>query len=182
METVVSNKTNWYTLRVANTKENRIKEVLPSIEGYDKYISQVLVPHEKIVKIKDGKKIFSEKNLLPGYVLIEFKTTYLDPDFIKNVETIKYVSGFLKTSTKELISLRRNEIQNIIGSIEEIDEKVSLPVIGEDVMIIDGPFKGFKGNITKLEIDKQTVDVNVKVFGRDTSVSLNLIQIEKESN
>lgn len=181
METKVKvEKTNWYTLRVANNKENKIKELISMVENFDKVVNQVLVPQEKIVKLKNGKKIILSKNLLPGYILIEFKTSTPDPDVVKGIETTKYVSGFLKTPEKQLISLRKNELMSIIGNIESSEESTNYPVVGEDIMVIDGPFKGFKGVIHKTDESKKTVDVIVKVFGRDTPLTLNIGQVDKK--
>jgi len=173
-------KTNWYTLRVANGKENKIKELISMVDNYDQVVNQVLVPQEKVVKLKDGKKIILTKNLLPGYILIEFKTPNPDPDVVKDIESTKYVSGFLKTPEKQLISLRKNELMSIIGNIESSEEMTDLPVIGEEVIAIDGPFKGFKGTVSKVDGNKKIVDLNVKVFGRDTPISLNIAQIDRK--
>lgn len=183
METVTSvknEKTNWYTLRVANGKENKIKESITRLDNYEKFVSQVLIPQEKIIKLKDGKKTILNKNLLPGYILVEFKTTNVDPDLIKEIETIKYCSGFLKSSDRKIIPLRRSELESIIGKIEDTNESVKLPVEGEIVIVIDGPFKGFKGTISKIDPIKNLVEVLVKVFGRDNIVSLQISQIDKE--
>jgi transcriptional antiterminator NusG len=177
--TITSEKTNWYTLRIANNKENKIKELISMVDNFDKYVNQVLVPQEKVIKVKDGKKIILTKNLLPGYALVEFKVPNPDPDLIKDIETTKYVSGFLKSADKKLIPLRKNELMSIIGNIEENEASVELPIVGEPVMVIDGPFKGFKGVINKIDSVKKQVDVVVKVFGRDTPLTLNLEQIDK---
>lgn len=181
METKVKvEKTNWFTLRVANNKENKIKEMISMVDNFDKVVSQVLVPQEKVVKLKDGKKVVVNKNLLPGYILIEFKTPNPDPDVIKAIETTKYVSGFLKTSEKQLICLRKNELMSIIGNIESNEGVTDLPMVGEEIMVIDGPFNGFKGVVSKVDDNKKMVDVNVKVFGRDTPLTLSVGQIDKK--
>jgi transcriptional antiterminator NusG len=173
-------KTNWYTLRVANNKENKIKELISMVDNFDDVVNQILVPQEKVVKLKDGKKVIMSKNLLPGYILIEFKTSTPNPDVIKAIETTKYVSGFLKTSDKQLIPLRKNELMSIIGTMESSEESTDLPLVGEEVMVIDGPFKGFNGIVSKVDENKKIIDLNVKVFGRDTPLTLNIGQIDKK--
>ncbi len=181
METKVKvEKTNWYTLRVANNKENKIKEMISMVDNFDKVVNQVLVPQEKVVKLKEGKKIIMSKNLLPGYILIEFKTPNPDPDVVKGIETTKYVSGFLKTPEKQLIPLRKNELMSIIGNIENSEESTNYLVVGEEVVVTDGPFKGFNGVISKADESKKSVDVIVKVFGRETSLTLNIGQVDKK--
>lgn len=174
-------KTNWYTLRIANGKENKVKELISGVDNYDRYVTQVLVPQEKVVKLQDGKKKILTKNLLPGYALIEFNTDNPDPDLIKDIETTKYCSGFLKDSNKRLIPLRSNELKSIIGNIEESNESVKLPVVGESVLVIDGPFKGFNGVVNKIDSNKNMVEVIVKVFGRESNLSLNVGQIDKQN-
>lgn len=181
METKVKlEKTNWFTLRVANNKENKIKESISMVDNFDKVVNQVLVPQEKVVKLKDGKKVILTKNLLPGYILIEFKTPNPDPDVIKEIESVKYVSGFLKSPEKKLICLRKNELLSIIGNIESNEEVSELPIEGEEIIVIDGPFRGFKGMVNKIDKNKKTVDVSVKVFGRDTFLTLNIDQVDKK--
>jgi transcriptional antiterminator NusG len=181
MSTISNEKTNWYTLRVANAKENKIKEHITMVEGFDKYVSQVLVPQEKVVKIKDNKKIVMTKNLLPGYMLVEFKTDSPNPDVVKEIEMVKYVSGFLKSGDKKLLPLRKSELNSIIGNIEGSQETVNLLIVGESIVVTDGPFKGFNGFIDKIDHSKNSVDIIVKVFDRNTPLSLNLEQIEKRS-
>ena len=178
---IKGDKTNWYTLRIANGKENKVKELISYLDNYDKHVVQILVPQEKVVKLKDGKKMILTKNLLPGYILIEFSSDNPDPDLIKDIETTKYCSGFLKTSDKKLISLRKNELQSIIGNIEDSVESVKLPVVGENVIVTDGPFKGFRGIVEKIDPNKKLVEVIVKVFGRETNISLNVGQIDKQN-
>lgn len=178
---VKSDKTNWYTLRIANGKENKVKELISYLDNYDKNVVQILVPQEKVVKLKDGKKTILNKNLLPGYVLVEFNSGNPDPDLIKDIETTKYCSGFLKTSDKKLIPLKSNELKSIIGNIEESVESLKLPIEGENVIVTDGPFKGFNGIVSKIDPNKKLVEVIVKVFGRDTTISLNVGQIDKKN-
>jgi len=177
--TVTTEKTNWYTLRVANAKENKVKELISMVDDFDTWVNQVLIPQEKVIKLKDNKKTIVTKNLLPGYILIEFKTNNPNPDLIKDIETTKYVSGFLKSTDKKLIPLRKSELNSIIGNIEESKESLNLPVIGENILVIDGPFKTFNGIVKKIDSDKNLVDVIVKVFGRETALTLTLEQIDK---
>lgn len=178
--TIRQEKTNWYTLRVASNKENKIKELISMVDNYDETVNQVLIPQEKSVRLKDGKKYITTKNLLPGYILIEFKTSNPNPDVVKAIETTKYVSGFLKTSEKHLIPLRKNELLSIIGNIENSEESIKLPVVGEEIIVTDGAFKGFNGIVKKVDEIRDNVDIIVKVFGRETDLTLNLTQIEKK--
>jgi transcriptional antiterminator NusG len=90
------------------------------------------------------------------------------------------VSGFLKSSDKKLIPLRQNELMSIVGNMESSEESTEMPIVGEEVIVIDGPFKGFKGTINKVDLNKKMVDLSVKVFGRDTHLTLNIGQIDKK--
>ncbi len=176
--------TQWYTLRCMSGKENSIKDYLPHLEEYTKHIEEVLIPQEKTIQVRQGKKVVVNRNLLPGYILVKFKKSPPDPDFVKSVEKITYVSAFLKENGKDgkLIPLRENELNNILGNIELSQERIKGFQIDDHIIITDGPFATFKGAITDLFPDKQKVKVIVKIFGRDTSMDLSYNQIEKQNN
>jgi transcriptional antiterminator NusG len=173
--------TNWYTLRVLSGKENKVKEYLPHVEGYEKQIEEVLIPQEKTIQLRNNKKIVVTKNLLPGYILVKFKKTP-DPDFVKLVEKSNFVSAFLRENGKtgRPIPLKENEFNNIVGNVELSKEKVKGYVVGDNIVVTDGPFSTFKGNITEIYQEKKRLKVTVKIFGRDTPVELGFNQVEKD--
>ena len=148
--------------------------------GLTDYVSQVLIPTEKVYQIRKGKKISKERNYFPGYVLIEAQLTGEIPHIIKNVPG---VLGFLG-SQGEPVPLRQVEVNRILGKVDELaelGEEMSVPfMIGETVTVVDGPFNSFNGVIEEINEEKKKLKVMVKIFGRKTPVELSFMQVEKE--
>ena len=146
------------------------------------YISQVLVPTEKVVQVKDGKKIAKDKVYFPGYIMIEANLTGEIPHIIKSIPG---VIGFLgETKGGDAVPLRQSEVNRMLGKVDElsVDENanVAIPFTkGETVKVIDGPFNGFDGTIEKINEEKRKLEVMVKIFGRKTPLELSYMQVEK---
>jgi transcription termination/antitermination protein NusG len=176
----------WYVLRAIGGKEKKVKEVIESeVERLklSDYISQVLIPTEKIYQIRNGKKISKERSFFPGYVIIEAALVGEIPHILKNLPN---VIGFLGTKGDEVPTpLRGSEINRILGKVDELaagDEELNVPfVIGESVKVIDGPFNSFTGVIEEVNEEKKKLKVMVKIFGRKTPLELSFMQVEKES-
>ena len=171
--------TDWYTLRVLSGKENSIKDFLPHVEGYEKSVEDILIPNEKTIRLRGKKKIVVNKNLLPGDIFVKFKTSPPNPDFVKLVEQTKFVSSFLVDSNKKPIPLTEEEFNKIVGNVEQSNKKVQELGKGEEIIVIEGPFEKFKGTVLEVDKEKQKLKVIVKVFGRDTTLDLNLEQVER---
>ncbi|HRF75933.1 MAG TPA: transcription termination/antitermination protein NusG [Chitinophagales bacterium] len=176
----------WYVLRVISGKERKLRDYIEQHVkrlGWDTIVSQILVPTEKIYKIKNGKKVIHEKNSLPGYILIEATEGKMTPEMMQTITGITSVIDFL--GKEQPIALRRNEVNRILGKMDEMSEEgtsMNEPfIIGETVKIIDGPFNEFLGNVDEVHEDKKKVKVIVKIFGRKTPVELNFAQVEKVS-
>lgn len=176
----------WYVLRVISGKERKLKEYIElqvKRLGWDQIVSQILVPTEKIYKIKNGKKVIHEKNSLPGYILIEATEGKMTPEMLQSITGITGIIDFLGKGAP--IALRRNEVNRILGKMDEMSEEgtsMNEPfIIGETVKIVDGPFNEFLGNVDEVHEDKKKVKVIVKIFGRKTPVELNFAQVEKVS-
>ncbi len=176
----------WYVLRVISGKERKLRDYIEQHVtrlGWDAIVSQILVPTEKIYKIKNGKKVIHEKNSLPGYILIEATEGKMTPEMMQTITGITSVIDFL--GKEHPIALRRNEVNRILGKMDEMSEEgasMNEPfIIGETVKIIDGPFNEFLGNVDEVHEDKKKVKVIVKIFGRKTPVELNFAQVEKVS-
>ena len=187
----------WYVLRAAGGKEKKAKEYLEKeIErcGLQDLVSQVLVPTEKVYKIRDGKRVCTERLFYPGYVLIEAELTGELQYIIRN--EVPHMSGFLtekrdvkrgngKAQEEKIpIPLRDDEVKRILG---EQDEKAVTDAetvvdykIGDAVKITDGPFNGFDGTVEEVLEDKKKLKVMVKIFGRKTILELNFVQVVKE--
>jgi transcriptional antiterminator NusG len=176
----------WYVVRAVSGKEKKVKEYIESeikALGLEDYVSQVLIPTEKIYQIRNGKKVSKERNYFPGYVLIEANLVGEVPHVIKNITN---VIGFLGAEKQgEPIPLRIQEVNRILGKVDELavsDEELNIPyIIGETVKVIDGPFNSFHGVIEEINEDKKKLKVMVKIFGRKTPVELGYMQVEKES-
>lgn len=175
----------WYIVRAISGKEKKVKEL---IEGevirnnLGEYIAQILIPAEKIYQVRNGKKISKEKNLFPGYVMIEASLVGEVPHVIKNVNG---VIGFLGAEKGgDPVPLRLSEVNRILGKVDELtesDEEVNIPfVVGEVVKVTDGPFNSFSGIIEEINEDKKKLKVMVKIFGRKTPLELGFMQVEKE--
>lgn len=173
----------WYVVRAISGKEKKVKEYLESeinrLNLHD-YISQVLIPTEKVYSVRKGKKISKERNYLPGYVLIEAILMGEIPHIIKNIPN---VLGFLG-SKGEPIPMRQSEVNRILGKVDELteqDEEMNDPfIVGESVKVIDGPFNSFSGIIEEVNDEKKKLKVMVKIFGRKTPLELSFMQVEKE--
>ncbi len=173
----------WYVVRAISGKEKRVKEYLESEIsrlGIQDYISQVLIPTEKVYQIRKGKKISKERNYFPGYVLVEAELTGEIPHIIRNIPD---VLGFLGTRG-EADPLRPAEVKRILGKVDELaeqDEEMNIPfIVGETVTVIDGPFNSFSGVIEEINEEKKKLKVMVKIFGRKTPLELGFMQVEKE--
>jgi transcription termination/antitermination protein NusG len=175
----------WYVLRVISGKERKLKEYIDmeiSRSGWDQVITQVLVPTEKVYKIKNGKRVIQERNFYPGYIMIEAIPVGLSGEMISTIRNMTGVIHFLGKETP--IPLRKSEVNRILGKVDEMQEEgtsMNEPfILGETVKIIDGPFNDFLGNIEEIHEEKKKLKVNVKIFGRKTPVELNFMQVEKQ--
>jgi transcriptional antiterminator NusG len=177
----------WYVLRVISGKEKKIKIYLETEVEREKlqdYITQVLIPSEKIYEMRNGKKRVRERNFFPGYVLVEADLTHGEASHVVN--SIPGVIGFLGEgagTSRVPVALREKEINRIMGKVEEVDEfeeKLGTPfIIGESIKVMDGPFNGFDGVIEEVFEERKKLNVMVKIFGRNTPVELNYMQVEK---
>lgn len=173
----------WYVVRAISGKEKKVKEQIESEIAHlkmEEYVSQVLIPTEKIYQIRNGKKISKERSFFPGYVLIEAALIGEIPHILRNIPN---VLGFLGTSG-EATPLRLSEVNRILGKVDELaesDEEINVPyIVGETVKVIDGPFNSFSGIIEEVNEEKKKLKVSVKIFGRKTPVELSFMQVVKE--
>jgi transcriptional antiterminator NusG len=173
----------WYVVRAVSGQEKKVKANLESelIKGkLTEYVPQILIPMEKVYKIKDGKKVAKERNYFPGYILIQAK---FFGEVQATIKGINGVVGFLGTKDKP-VPLRQSEVNRILGNADEngtIQSEVAEPyIVGEAIKVTDGPFSGFSGVIEEVNDEKKKVKVMVKIFGRRTPLELNYNQVEKE--
>lgn len=175
----------WYVLRSAGGREKKAKEYIENeikrLKLQD-YVSQVLIPTEKIYQVKNGKKISKDRIYYPGYVLIEAALVGEVEHVLRNIPN---VSGFLgEVKGSKPMPLRPAEVNRILGRVDELaegdEENITPFVIGEPVKVTDGPFNGFNGTIEEVNEDKKKLKVMVKIFGRKTLLELGFVQVEKE--
>lgn len=179
-----NNVKKWYVVRAVSGQENKVKNYIEteiSRLGMSDYLSQVLVPTEKVVQIKDGKKTTKERVYFPGYVMVEASLTGEVPHVIKSITG---VIGFLgETKGGEPVPLRESEVNRMLGRVDELAVKVDsgvIPyVVGETVKVVDGPFNGFNGTVENINEEKRKLEVMVKIFGRKTPLELSFMQVEK---
>jgi transcription termination/antitermination protein NusG len=179
-----NNVNKWYVVRAVSGQENKVKAYIETETarlGMADYISQVLVPTEKVVTVRDGKKVAKDKVYFPGYIMIEANLTGEIPHIIKSIPG---VIGFLgETKGGDAVPLRQSEVNRMLGKVDELSvqvDTVAIPfTIGETIKVIDGPFNGFNGTIEKINEEKRKLEVMVKIFGRKTPLELSFMQVEK---
>ena len=174
----------WFVVRAISGKEKKIKQAIESEikrMKLGKFVSQILIPTEKVFQIRAGKKVSKERNFFPGYILVEAVLSGEVPHTIRNVPG---VLGFLGSKNGEPIPLRLSEVNRILGKVDELaesTEKINVPFyVGDTVKIIDGPFNTFTGTIEEVNEDKKKLKVTVKIFGRKTPLELSYMQVEKQ--
>lgn len=176
---VIEQAKNWYAIHTYSGYEDAVaKNLKQRIEslGMEDLIFNVIVPKEKKIKIKNGKRKITEEKIYPGYVLVEMIVTDASWYVVRNTPR---VTGFLGAGTTPL-PVVKEEIDDILKRTEakEPDFKIDIEV-GTMVKINDGPFKGFDGRVSEVDSVKGKIKVLVNMFGRDTPVELDSLQIKK---
>jgi transcription termination/antitermination protein NusG len=181
----MADEKRFYSLRVVSGKERKIKERLEleiSRSGWSDIVTQVIVPSEKVYKIKNGKKQISERNILPGYMLIEAVHDAFSGEIVKGLTDVQDVMHFLpRTKPDPLSTVEVNRLLGRVDEQTEVGETMVEPfIVGESVKINDGGFVGFVGEVIDVNEEKKKLKVIVKIFGRGTEVELNFMQVEKD--
>jgi transcriptional antiterminator NusG len=176
----------WYVLRSVGGKEKKVKEYIENeIRSLhlENYVTQVLIPTEKIYQIKNGKKVSAERIFYAGYVFVE---AILEGEVVHILRNVPNVAGFLSESKGgNPVPLRTSEVDKLLGHVDKLSEnsgeEIATPFfVGEPVKVIDGPFNGFSGTIEEVYEEKKKLKVMVKIFERKTPLELNFVQVEKE--
>jgi transcriptional antiterminator NusG len=174
---------NWYVLRAVSGKEAKLKEYIESEMKHNKLLSdnvaQVLIPMEKHVALRNGKRVEKEKISLPGYVFVQAN---LVGDVAHTLRFMPNCLGFLG-GMEHPDPVPQADINRMIGAAEEseLQDEVDIPYqVDETVKVTDGPFSGFTGVIEEVNNEKKKLKVMVKIFGRKTPLELSFMQVEKE--
>ena len=182
----MSEDKRWYSLRVISGKERKIKERIEleiQRSGWSDFVTQIVVPSEKVYKIRAGKKVILDRNILPGYILVEAFPSKLTGEIIQSIASTPNVIHFLGRDNP--VPMRESEANRMLGKADasqDMTEELIEPfIVGESVKIIDGPFKDFIGDIQEVNEEKKKLKVILKIFGRGTEVELNFMQVEKQS-
>lgn len=171
-------------MRAISGKESKVREYIEAeIKNTDlgQYVSQVLIPTEKVYQIRNGKKITKERSCMPGYVLVEAN---LVGETLHRLRNTPNVLGFLGEKNSVPTPIRPSEMNRILGTMDELQEsgeEILTPYyVGENVKVIFGPFSGFSGVIEEVNDEKKKLKVMVMIFGRKTPLELSFTQVEKE--
>jgi transcriptional antiterminator NusG len=171
----------WFIVHTYSGFERKVAESLGSriqAFGVEEEFGQILVPTEDVVEMKGGKRVTSSKMTFPGYLLVEMEMSDKAWHIVKNTPR---VTGFVGSGTKPS-PLSQREVDQIIFHAEATAEKPKIQLTferGENVKIIDGPFSNFTGTVDDLNEDRNTLKVMVTIFGRQTPVELDFLQVEK---
>ena len=174
----------WYVLRAISGKESKVKEYIDyeiAHTNLSDFVSQVLIPTEKTIQVRNGKKVVKERSYLPGYVLVEVALVGEVAHHLRNIPNVLGFLGGLDNPTP----LRQSEVNRILGTMDEMQEvsmedTTVLFTVGESVKVNHGPFSGFSGIIEEVSKEKRKLKVMVKIFGRKTPIELDFMQVEKE--
>jgi transcriptional antiterminator NusG len=173
---------HWYVLRAISGKEAKLKEYIEAEMKRNtllsEHVAQVLIPMEKHVSVRNGKRVEKEKISLPGYVFVQAN---LVGDVASTLRFMPNCLGFLG-GLDDPTPVPQSDINRMIGAAEEseLDSEVDIPyALDETVKVTDGPFSGFEGVIEDINTEKRKLKVMVKIFGRKTPLELGFMQVEK---
>ena len=176
---VIEQERNWYVIHTYSGYEDvvakNLKQRIESL-GMEGKIFNVIVPKEKKIKIKNNKRKTVEEKIYPGYVLVEM---IVDDESWYVVRNTPRVTGFLGAGTTP-IPVSQKDIEDLMRRMDAGEPEMQIDVeIGANVKIVDGPFKGFEGKVSEIDQTRGKIKVMVNMFGRDTSVELDSLQIKK---
>lgn len=172
---------NWYIIRVAKGQDNKVKTAIE--EQLVRYkiaesVTDIVIPTEKEIKLKNGKKIVKSKNMLAGYVFIHADLT--NPTVVGIINDTPGCYGFMGSDRKNPPALKQTEVDKMLGNILDDEAVINVAWIkNQNIRIVDGPFKGFEGVIHEIDDVKKKLKVEVKIFGRATPLELDYISVEK---
>jgi len=176
---VDENENHWFVIHTYSGHEERVKKNLEQrlklIDSGDE-ISQIVVPTEEEVEVRSGQKRIVAKKILPGYVLVQMKMSDQSLSIVLNTPG---VTGFVGSGGKP-VPLREEEVSQILKQMEAEAPRVKVGFKqGQSVRVTDGPFTDFVGVVDEISADKGKVKVFLSLFGRETPVELDFLQVEK---
>ena len=176
---MADNGTNWYVVHTYSGYEERVKKNLEQrikFMDYGSEILQVVIPTEDEIEVKNGQRRTVTKKILPGYVLVHMKMTDQSWGVVRNTPG---VTGFVGSGSKPT-PLQEDEVGKIIKQMEDTEPKVKIGFRrGQSVRVTDGPFIDFVGLVDEINTEKGKVKVLLSLFGQETPVELDFLQVEK---
>lgn len=177
------NKAKWYVIHTHSGSEDKVKQNLEhriQLMGKQNSIFRIVVPKESAERVQDGERVTKTRKIYPGYVLVQME---MDDDTWTVVKNTPGVTGFVGLGEKPT-PLHEKEVQNVLRAAGLGPQKSAAmtPIgfnEGQTVKIIDGPFTDFIGVIKEINLEKRKAKVLVFIFGRDTAIEVDLIQLEE---
>ena len=172
----------WYVVHAYSGFEKNVQKTLKERierEGMQDYFGQILVPVEEVVDIKNGKRTLSERKFYPGYVLAEMEMT---DDSWHLVKSTPRVTGFIGGTANRPLPITQREVDSIMQQIQTGGEKPKPKVqfeVGQRIRVNEGPFADFNGVVDEVNYERNKLKVSVQIFGRETPVELDFMQVEK---
>ena len=171
---------SWYAVHTIAGHENKVREVLTrraQVEGYwGMDIYEILIPTEKELQTRNGKRYEMDRKVFPGYILIQMQMT---DDTYKLVKSTSGVTGFVQSGNKP-VPLEEFEVRRIMQNLEASKEAPKVSWQKSDaIRVVEGPFSDFTGKIEEVNAEKEKLKVLINIFGRDTPVELEFSQVEK---
>ena len=173
----------WYVINTYSGNEAKVKANLESrikAMGMENKIFRIMIPSEEVSEVRGGKKKISTKLFFPGYILVEMD---MDEESWYVVRNTPKVTGFVGTGNKPT-PLQNEEMEAIMGQVTTGVKSKPKPKVlferGERVKITDGPFTNFNGSVEEVNLERGKLKVMVTIFGRQTPVELEFVQVEKE--
>jgi transcriptional antiterminator NusG len=188
---VMATTKNWYVLRVASNREDQVRDALErkvKIEGLEDIIGRILVPTERIKRVKQGQQKVAERKLYPGYVIVEMELngdgTIPERSYYLFKDT-QGVGDFISGERNKPIPMGPDEVSKMLQDVEKAESQSGSSQVkvefkkGDPIKIKEGPFENFEGTVDEIFPDKGVVRVIVTIFGRATPLELEYWQLEK---
>jgi transcriptional antiterminator NusG len=170
----------WYAVQTYSGYEEAVARYLKQrivSQAMEDKIFNVLVPKEKMIKVKNGRRTTVEEKIYPGYVLVEMVLTEDSWYVVRNTPR---VTGFVGPDNTTPTPLSKEEVDSLLARSEGIGEKMTIDFkVGDLVKITDGPFKDYDGKVSEVNEERGSIKVLVPIFGRETAVELDSLQVKK---
>ncbi len=170
----------WYIVHAYSNFERKVADAIREqahTQGLDESFSEILVPTEDVIEIKDGQRRHVAKRIFPGYILVQMVMSDESWYVVRNTPG---VTSFVGSGTRP-VPLQESEVRVILHQVEkEAQTRVQVEFnVGDSVRVVDGPFTDFHGKVTEINVEKGKLKVLVNMFGRETPVELDLLQVER---